>query len=80
MPEVELEARIGVADAVAVMKLGRHLDKLRRVIDALGLTERAVYVERASLAGEVIAPLSEAPGRAHYFSMILITRGDDPWL
>jgi precorrin-2/cobalt-factor-2 C20-methyltransferase len=50
------------------------------VIEALGLTNEAVYVERATLAEEVVLPLADAPEKAPYFSMILLTKGADPWL
>ncbi|MBJ3763628.1 precorrin-2 C(20)-methyltransferase [Maribius pontilimi] len=76
----ELEARIAGAEAVAVMKVGRHLPKIRDVIGRLGLLDRAVYVERATLPNERICPLAEAPEAAPYFSMILLNKGDDPWL
>ncbi|MRU16287.1 precorrin-2 C(20)-methyltransferase [Roseovarius sp. A21] len=80
LPEAELRARIEGAESVAIMKVGRHLEKLRGVIGDLGLAERAVYIERASLPDEVVCPLSEAPGTAPYFSMILLMKGADPWL
>ncbi|WP_239520595.1 precorrin-2 C(20)-methyltransferase [Pseudooceanicola aestuarii] len=80
LPETELRARIAEADSLAIMKVGRHLPKIRDVLEALGLTGRAVYVERATTAQEVILPLAEAPEAAPYFSMILVTKGDDPWL
>jgi precorrin-2/cobalt-factor-2 C20-methyltransferase len=80
LPEAELRARIEGAESVAVMKLGRHMAKLRGVIEALGLTGQATYVERATLAEERICPLAEAPETAPYFSMILIAKGADPWL
>ncbi len=80
LPEGELRARIEGAESVAIMKVGRHLAKIRGVIDALGFTDQAVYVERATLAEEVICPLAEAPEKAPYFSMILLTKGADPWL
>ncbi len=80
LSEAELTERIAGAESVAIMKVGRHLPKIRRVIEALGLTERATYVERASLPEEVVLPLSEAPEAAPYFSMILLTKGADPWL
>ena len=80
LPEPELRARIEGAESVAIMKVGRHLAKIRGVIEALGFTDRAVYVERASLPGEVVCPLAEAPDKAPYFSMILLTKGADPWL
>lgn len=80
LPEAELRLRIEGAESVAIMKVGRHLDKVRTVIDGLGLMGRAVYVERASLADQVVCPLAEAPVTAPYFSMILLTKGADPWL
>ncbi len=80
LPEAELRARIKGAESVAIMKVGRHLEKIRGVIGELGLTDRAVYIERASLPEEVVCPLAEAPGKAPYFSMILLTKGADPWL
>ncbi|RBI71906.1 precorrin-2 C(20)-methyltransferase [Roseovarius sp. TE539] len=80
LPEPELRDRIEGAESVAIMKVGRHLAKVRAVIDALGLTRRAVYVERASLSSELVCPLAEAPEKAPYFSMILLTKGTDPWL
>jgi precorrin-2/cobalt-factor-2 C20-methyltransferase len=78
--EDELRVRIEGAESVAIMKVGRHLGKIRRVIDGLGLMARAVYIERASLPGERVCPLAQAPDRAPYFSMILLTKGADPWL
>lgn len=80
LPEAELRDRIEGAESVVVMKVGRHMAKIRGVIEALGLGDRAVYVERASLPEERICPLSEAPETAPYFSMILLTKGADPWL
>ena len=65
---------------MAILKVGRHLPKIRAVIESLGLAGRAVYIERASLPGEAVRPLAEAPEKAPYFSMILLTKGADPWL
>jgi len=80
MDETELRHRIAGADAVAIMKVGRHLPKLRAVIEELGLTGHATYVERATLPSQVVLPLHQAPETAPYFSMILLTKGADPWL
>lgn len=80
LPEAELRARLNHAGAFAIMKLGRHLDKVRRILDDLGLTGRAGYVERATLGDrQVVAPLADAPISAPYFSMILVYDGDEPW-
>jgi len=80
LPEEELEVRIAGAESVVIMKVGRHMAKIRGVIAGLGLTDQAVYVERATLPEEVVLPLAEAPEKAPYFSMILLTKGADPWL
>lgn len=80
LPEDELRSRIEGAESVAIMKVGRHLQKIRAVVEALGLLDEAVYVERATLENEVVVPLAKAPEAAPYFSMILITKGADPWL
>ncbi|WP_198924925.1 precorrin-2 C(20)-methyltransferase [Nitrospirillum viridazoti] len=78
--EVELAAALGRADAAAVMKLGGNLPKVRRVIESLGLTHRAWYVERGTTETQRVHPLAEAPDVAPYFAMILIPgqgkRGD----
>lgn len=80
LSEDELRLRIDGAESVVIMKVGRHLTKIRGVIDALGLTDQAMYVERATLPEEVVLPLAQAPEKAPYFSMILLTKGADPWL
>lgn len=80
LPAEELCDRIERAESVAIMKVGRHLDKIRSVIAELGLTDQATYVERASLTDEVVLPLEDVPDHAPYFSMILIAKGNDPWL
>ncbi|MEM9437772.1 MAG: precorrin-2 C(20)-methyltransferase [Pseudomonadota bacterium] len=80
LPEAELEARIAGAESVVIMKVGRHLAKIRAVMARLGVLEEATYVERATLPEERVMPLAEAPEKAPYFSMILLTKGADPWL
>ncbi|MEM0923039.1 MAG: precorrin-2 C(20)-methyltransferase [Pseudomonadota bacterium] len=80
LPDEALRRRIEAADAVAIMKVGRHLPRLRRLIEEMGLNAQAVYAERASLPNARALPLADAPAEAPYFSMILIYRGADPWL
>ncbi len=80
LDDAVLSERIAGAEAVAIMKVGRHLPRIRAVLDRLGLTGRAVYVERATLPGEIVRPLAEAPDSAPYFSLILVSKEADPWL
>lgn len=76
----EMRSKIESAEAVAIMKVGRHLLRIRALLDDMNLTGRAGYIERASLEEQVVLPLADAPEAAPYFSMILIYKGDDPWL
>jgi precorrin-2/cobalt-factor-2 C20-methyltransferase len=80
LPDAALRARIEAAEAIAIMKVGRHLPRIRALLDDMGLTGRAGYIARATLADERVSPLAQAPENAPYFSMILVYRGDDPWL
>ncbi len=80
MPEAEMRERIAAAEAVAIIKVGRHLAKIRRVLHSLGHEGDAGYIERASLPMQKVLPLAEAPDEAPYFSMILMMKGQDPWL
>ena len=68
------------AEAAAVIKVGRHLRKLRRVLGLLGLLDRARYVERATMAEQRILPLAEvSDDSAPYFSMVLLHHRGEAW-
>ncbi len=74
LPEAELTRRLSGTDAAVVMKLGRNLPKVRAALSTAGLLERAIYVERATMAEEKIIPLPELPDDfdAPYFSLIIV--------
>ena len=74
-----LTAQLANCDAAAIVKVGRHLEKVRRVLDGLGLLQRAHYVERASMAAERVLPLAEAEPPAPYFSMIVVHKRGAAW-
>ena len=69
-----------MAEAAVIMKLGRHLPRLKFLLDGMGLTGKALFVSHASLPHENAKPLAEAPEEAPYFSMIIIYKGADPWI
>ncbi len=77
--EDRLAARLELCDAAAIVKVGCHIGKVRRVLQRLGLESRARYIERASLPTERILPLAEAPDPAPYFSMVLVHRRGEAW-
>jgi precorrin-2/cobalt-factor-2 C20-methyltransferase len=73
LPPAELRRRLEGASATVVMKIGRHLEKVRRAVAEAGLLDRAWYVERATMADQRILPLKEVePQGAPYFSLIVI--------
>ncbi|HTZ37313.1 MAG TPA: precorrin-2 C(20)-methyltransferase [Stellaceae bacterium] len=73
LPEDELARRLPADGAAAIVKLGRHAPKVARVLARRGLLDRALYVERATQAGERIARFAEIdPAGVPYFAMALI--------
>jgi precorrin-2/cobalt-factor-2 C20-methyltransferase len=73
LPEAELVRRLADADAAVVMKVGRHLPKLRRALEASGRLPRAIYVERGTTAEEKMIPLSaKSDDEAPYFAVVLV--------
>ena len=80
LPDDVLARRIDEAHTVAILKLGRHAGRVKALARRMGLLDRSVYVQQATLPTEKICPLIEAPDAAPYFSLALISKGDDPWL
>lgn len=73
LPEYELERRLADADAAVVMKIGRHLAKVRRALDRAGRLDRAIYVERGTMANASVMPLADKLDTyAPYFAIVLV--------
>jgi precorrin-2/cobalt-factor-2 C20-methyltransferase len=73
LPEPELERRLKDADAAVVIKLGRHLPKVRGALARIGRLERAIYVERGSTAAAVMMRLADkGDDAAPYFAIVLV--------
>jgi precorrin-2/cobalt-factor-2 C20-methyltransferase len=73
LEEAALVERLTGSDAAVIMKVGRNLAKVRRAVQAAGLIERAIYVERGTMADERIMPLGQcSDSTGPYFAMILI--------
>lgn len=68
-----LQARLSAPDAVAVIKVGRNLDRIRAAVTESGRLDGAVYVERGTMSDARIMPLAEkTDGGAPYFAVVLI--------
>jgi precorrin-2/cobalt-factor-2 C20-methyltransferase len=73
LPETELARRLADTDAAVVMKLGRNLPKVRRALGRAGRLDRAIYVERGTMADAVMMPLAAKGGDdAPYFAVVLV--------
>jgi len=61
------------ADAVAIIKLRRHFDKVRQILSDLDLLDRAKYIERATATDQKIISIEDVdPRDVPYFSMIIV--------
>lgn len=73
LPTESLVARLKDTDAAVIMKLGTNFPKVRRALEQAGLADVAIYVERGTMPGEKVMPLSEkADDVAPYFSIVLV--------
>ena len=73
LPEYELERRLADTDAAVVMKIGRHLAKVRRALERAGRLDRAIYVERGTMTNASVMKLTDKLDTfAPYFAMVLV--------
>ncbi|HEY9078755.1 precorrin-3B C(17)-methyltransferase [Magnetovibrio sp.] len=73
LPEGVLTARLrDPRCAVAVMKIGRHVSKVKRALLSAGRLDDAMWIERASTTEQKIAKFADFEGDSSYFSMILV--------
>ena len=80
LPAERLRDLLARTDAAAIMKLGRHFTKVRDVLNELGFSANARYVERATMSNQRLLPLDEVdPDSVPYFSMILVHRRGEAW-
>jgi precorrin-2/cobalt-factor-2 C20-methyltransferase len=67
-----LAAKLRATAAAVIMKVGTNLAKIREALEMSGRLHEAVLVERGTMSGERIVPLSEAMTAAPYFSIVLV--------
>ncbi|MBG0810618.1 precorrin-2 C(20)-methyltransferase [Methylosinus sp. H3A] len=73
LPRDALAERLASTDAAVVMKLGGNLAKLRLALEDAKLVERAIYVERGTMADEKIMRFTEKrDDEAPYFALVLV--------
>ncbi len=77
MNDEEFLKQLEKEGAFAIMKVGKHLNRIKGLLDRKGMGGRAVYVSHATLPNQKVFPLSKAPEIAPYFSMILVPSKDE---
>jgi precorrin-2/cobalt-factor-2 C20-methyltransferase len=73
LPDDALRTRLTGAEALAIIKVGRHLGRIRRLLTDCARLDGALLVERATLATQRIVALRDLRDEAApYFSMVLV--------
>jgi len=75
-----LRGELESAESIAVIKVGRHFDRVRTLLEETGHGPSALIVEHASGDKQTITPLRDFAADARpYFSIILSYRGAEAW-
>ena len=73
LSEYELTRRLADTDAAVIMKVGRNLPKIRKALASTGMLDRAIYVERGTMANTQSVRLADkTDDDAPYFSVVLV--------
>lgn len=75
-----LRAELSSMESAAIVKVGRHFGKVRLILSELGLTDKAVAIEKATQHEERIGKVADIDGDAlPYFTTILVYAGKEIW-
>ena len=80
LPDATLRGELAGAESAAIIKVGRHFDRIRALLGETGHAAGAIVVEYATTARQRITPLDQfAHDERPYFSTILCYRGTEAW-
>jgi precorrin-2/cobalt-factor-2 C20-methyltransferase len=80
LPDATLRAELADAESAAIIKVGRHFDRIRALLVETGHSQNAVVVEHATTDRQRITRLGDfAHDERPYFSTILCYRGAEAW-
>jgi precorrin-2/cobalt-factor-2 C20-methyltransferase len=75
MAEQDLQRELATADAAAIIKVGRHFGKVKRVLAALNLVDAATAITRATQPDEMITPVAAITTETlPYFTTLIVRR------
>ncbi len=73
LPEDDLVRHMQAADAIAVMKTGRNLPRVRRALARAGKLDQAWLVQHGTMPQQQIASLADTPDEVcPYFAIVLV--------
>lgn len=73
LPQDMLSDHIARSDAVVIMKIGRHIEKVKSALKAAGKYDAAWLVEYASMPNQTVQRLAETGDKiTPYFSIIVV--------
>lgn len=78
--EEKIRKALAEFDAIVLMKVHKVMDRICKLLSEAGLTENAIYVEKAGMHDQrIISDLTAIPENPHYFSTIIVRkRGTGP--
>jgi precorrin-2/cobalt-factor-2 C20-methyltransferase len=72
LPDAPLREHMARSDALVVMKVGRHLGRIRALLTELGKLDQAWLVINGTMADQQVMRLAQAPERCPYFSIVIV--------
>lgn len=74
-----LRTELEHTESVAIIKVGRHFHRIRKLLDETG-HDKAIVIEHATGTKQTITPLADFNDEERpYFSIILSYRGEEEW-
>ena len=80
LPADRLRKELATAESAVLIKVGRHLEKVRTVLGLLDLSTRAHVIIKATHADQMVTPLlNVTEDHLPYFSSIIVYSGSEAW-
>ena len=72
LPDVPLREHIERSDALVIMKVGRHMGRIRTLLTESGKLDQAWLVINGTMADQQVMPLRDALEPCPYFSIVIV--------
>lgn len=72
LPDAQLREHMKRSDALVIMKVGRHLSRIRTALTEMGKLDQGWLVINGTMSDQEVMPLSKAPERCPYFAIVIV--------